>query len=249
MKVADIQRALLRHGFDPKGVDGLMGDKTIAAIKAFQAARGLAQTGSADHLTRVALAAPVAVLTTKARPPTRVVPAAWMPDARVSRIIFHWTAGTHRASQNDKAHYHILVEGDAGLVRGIPSIDLNSEPSARKGYAAHTFQCNTGSIGTSMCCMGEKVNGEVRESPFNPGPWPMTRVQWDRMAEVIADLCQRYAIPVSTHTVLSHAEVQGTLGKKQKGKWDVTRLAFDPAVVGAKACGDLMRSKVAALMR
>jgi len=253
MTTADIQRALVALGYNigntgPKrnGVDGMLGGRTSAALKAFQASRGLAQTGMPNALTLIALAAPVPVLTTSARPLARIVDPAWMPSARVSRVIAHWTAGTHNASANDRAHYHLLIEADGTLVRGIPTIDLNSEPSAKKGYAAHTLGCNTGSIGVSLCCMG---GNDVRENPFNAGRWPMTRVQWDRLAMVIADLCDRYAISVSPQTVLSHAEVQGTLKKPQRGKWDFTRLAFDPSVVGARACGNLLRSNVAALMR
>lgn len=48
--------------------------------------------------------------------------------------------------------------------------------------------------------------------------------------------------------MLSHAEVQTTLGIRQSGKWDVARLAFDPSVVGAKAVGDLFRKRTAALI-
>jgi N-acetyl-anhydromuramyl-L-alanine amidase AmpD len=108
-------------------------------------------------------------------------------------------------------------------------------------YAAHTRGCNTGSIGVSLACMAGAT-----ETPFNAGKFPMTEKQWVAMIEGIAQLCKFYKIPVSPQTVLSHAEVQGTLGIKQAGKWDFTRLAFDPTVKGAKACGDRMRKEVAA---
>ena len=75
---------------------------------------------------------------------------------------------------------------------------------------------------------------------------PMTAIQWVVLADVLADLCRRYGIPVTAKTVLSHAEVQTNLGLKQRGKWDVARLAFDPSLVGAKACGDAMRAAIAA---
>ncbi|MEZ2409060.1 hypothetical protein AB6806_19835 [Bosea sp. RCC_152_1] len=42
--------------------------------------------------------------------------------------------------------------------------------------------------------------------------------------------------------MLSRAEVQGTLKIVQRGKWDIARLAFDPFVGGAKACGDMFRA-------
>lgn len=170
------------------------------------------------------------------------VPAAWMQAARMDRVIVHWTAGAHKASALDKSHYHVLIEGDGTLVRGTPSIALNEAP-AKKGYAAHTLNCNSGSIGVSMCCMAGAV-----ERPFKAGSAPMTREQWDKMILVVADLCRRYGIPVTSRTVLSHAEVQPNLGIAQRGKWDIARIAFLPDVVGAKACGDLMRRSVAAAL-
>lgn len=172
------------------------------------------------------------------------VPADWMPRAAMKRIICHWTAGGHKASNFDRGHYHILIEDDGNLVRGTHSIKGNERP--RKGaYAAHTLDCNTGSIGVSLCCMG---GGGVSESPFRAGKWPMTPAQWFKLAEVCADLCRAYGIKVSPTTVLSHAEVQGNLGIKQRGKWDFTRLAFDPSVTGARACGDLLRAEVARIL-
>jgi membrane-bound lytic murein transglycosylase B len=40
-----LQDLLGKAGFDPGGVDGRMGPKTVAAVKAFQAARGLVPDG------------------------------------------------------------------------------------------------------------------------------------------------------------------------------------------------------------
>lgn len=174
-----------------------------------------------------------------------LIPADWMPSAKMARIICHWTAGAYKANATDRSHYHIIIEGDGKLVRGVHPITANVPPLKSGGYAAHTLNCNSSSIGVSMCCMG----GEgVKESPFTPGKYPMTIAQWNTMVQVVVQLCRRYSIKVTPQTVLSHAEVQGTLGIAQRGKWDFTRLAFDPSVIGAKACGDKLRREVAAAM-
>jgi N-acetyl-anhydromuramyl-L-alanine amidase AmpD len=161
-----------------------------------------------------------------------------MPACSMDRIITHWTAGAHTANSTDLAHYHILIEGDGRIVRGSYSIKDNVDTSDGR-YAAHCKNCNTGSIGVSLCCMANAT-----ENPFNPGHYPMTSKQWDVLSTVVAELCNTYGIPVGPSTVLTHAEVQGTLGIAQSGKWDYTRLAFDPTTTGARDCGDKLRDDV-----
>lgn len=175
-----------------------------------------------------------------------MIPADWMPQAKMSRVILHWTAGGHKASDFDRQHYHVLIEGDGKVVKGFPSIAANSLPRVRPGYAAHTLKCNSGSIGVSLCCMGGK---DVREKPFNAGKYPLTKSQWAEASSVVAALCKHYGIKVTPETVLSHAEVQGNLGIKQAGKWDIAVLPFDPSTYNtAKKVGDRFRAEVAAKM-
>lgn len=169
-----------------------------------------------------------------------VVPEDWMPDARMSRIHIHWTAGAHTANAVDRRSYHILIEGDGSLVRGDRSIKANERGSGLKPRASHTLNANTGAIGVSMCCMAG-----AKERPFSAGRHPLTEVQWQRMIEVVSDLARRYGIPVTPATVLTHAEVHPNLNIRQKNKWDITRLAFDPGVEGFRAVGDRLRAEVA----
>jgi hypothetical protein len=235
----DIQRRLLSLGYQlPKfGADGLPGDETAAALRQFQQAKGFPATGTVTDETLAALFhQPAGTVSPLA------VSSSWMPRAAMQRIVVHWTAGAHKASSLDREHYHILIEADGTLVRGVPTIDLNAAP-AKKGYAAHTLRCNTGSIGVSLCCMAGAV-----EQPFNAGQSPMTKEQWDKLPHVLAALCERYSIEPTSKTVLSHAEVQGTLGIKQRGKWDISRLAFNPSIIGARACGDEFRRATASLL-
>jgi hypothetical protein len=143
-------------------------------------------------------------------------------------------------SEIDKEHYHIIWGGDGKPVRGDHEISDNVR-TGDGDYAAHTLNCNTLSIGVAVACMVGAM-----EQPFKAGRFPLNERQWDAMIEGIAELCKFYKIPVTPQTVLSHAEVQGTLGIRQRGKWDIARLAFDPLLKGATPVGDRMRREVKA---
>lgn len=166
----------------------------------------------------------------------------------MKRVIAHWTAGGHKATALDKKHYHFIFEGDGTEVKGKWPVKANKKGSIRKGrYAAHTYRCNTDSIGVSMACMRQAK--ELSGGKIKYGPSPMTEAQFDAMCVKIASLCKEYGIEPTRKTVLSHAEVQPTLKIKQRGKWDFTVLAFDPQFKGAIACGDEMRRRVSAYMK
>lgn len=132
----------------------------------------------------------------------------------MKRIIIHWTAGAYAASKTDKKHYHFIVDGAGRVVSG----DLTPEDnlSTKTAYAAHTRGLNTGSIGVALAAM----HGAT-ERPFSAGKYPITDKQVDALAKLVARLCDEYDIPVTRETVLTHAEVQHTLGVAQRGKWDV----------------------------
>lgn len=171
------------------------------------------------------------------------VPVEWLPPAQMQRIIMHWTAGQHDPSDLDREHYHVLVTGNGGVVRGKPSIAANEAPT-RPGYAAHTLNCNSGSIGVSLCAMAMAV-----ENPFDAGKQPITVPQFETFVQVVAELAVRYRIGPTRKTILSHAEVQETLGIKQRGKWDIARLPFDDTIKGSIAVGDYIRRRVNVAMR
>lgn len=166
-----------------------------------------------------------------------VIKKEWLPNVAMKRIICHWTAGAYRASQLDKAHYHILIEKDGKLVRGTHSIADNVSTSDGV-YAAHTLGTNTGSIGVAACCMAGAV-----ERPFSPGLAPLLEVQWEVMAQVVGELCQFYQIPVTPRTVMGHGEVQANLGIAQKGKWDPMVLPWNPEMSRTQV-GTFFRSLV-----
>jgi N-acetyl-anhydromuramyl-L-alanine amidase AmpD len=156
----------------------------------------------------------------------------------LQRIIMHWTAGGRSASGLDKEHYHFIVQQDGAVVSGKFKPEDNISTGDGK-YAAHTLNCNTGSIGVALCGMAGAT-----ERPFNAGLHPIRWPQIAVMCSLIAKLCHQYGIPVTRQTVLSHAEVQPTLGIKQKGKWDIAWLPGWTAPIDPGGVGDRLRHDI-----
>lgn len=160
----------------------------------------------------------------------------------MQRIILHWSAGSHTASGLDRSHYHRIIEGNGRVVDGVYPIEANARPVAGK-YAAHTLNCNTGSIGVALAAMSG-----AQERPFVPGRYPVTPTQVDALAGLCAALAWQYGIPVTRQTILSHAEVQPTLGIAQRGKWDIAWLPDMDMPGDPVAVGDRLRAMVSARM-
>ena len=55
--VEKAQKALKQAGHDPGPIDGVMGDQTSAALRAYQKAQGLGETGQLDEATSAKLGA------------------------------------------------------------------------------------------------------------------------------------------------------------------------------------------------
>lgn len=162
----------------------------------------------------------------------------------MKRVIWHWTAGRHQPSGVDRAHYHFLIDGRGEVHDGTFPPEANERIVDGRGYAAHTRACNTGSIGVAVCAMAGAV-----ERPFDAGRFPITPAQVDALVALTARLCREYGIPVAGRTVLSHAEVQPTLGIRQAGKIDIMWLPGMEAMGSPIAIGDRLRSLVRARMQ
>jgi N-acetyl-anhydromuramyl-L-alanine amidase AmpD len=167
------------------------------------------------------------------------IPAAWLSNVDMRRVICHWTAGAYSPSENDLLHYHILIDGDGLLHRGEHTI-ADNESAGDGDYAAHTKGLNTRSIGVAVCCMAG-----AKESPFKSGLFPMKNVQWEVLIEIVAELCKKYKVPIGSTTVLGHGEVEKNIGAKQKGKWDPMKLSFNPKLTKAEV-GKKLRAEVQA---
>lgn len=208
--VAATQAALNALGHDAGPVDGILGDRTRAGLRSFE-------------LGSVPAPAPA--------PAT---------SGGLVRIVWHWTAGSHRASDVDRRAYHFIVQGDGTVVNGNHAPEANIRPQ-RGRHAPHTLNLNTGSIGVSVAAMAG-----ARERPFDPGRFPITQAQVDELVRLTARLCRQYGIPVSRRTTLSHAEVQPTLGVTQRGKWDFVWLPGIGGPMNPVTLGDKLRERVQA---
>ncbi len=134
-----------------------------------------------------------------------------------NRITAHHTGGGYKPNATDLKAYHRLIDGDGQVHAGTFPIEANA--AGRKlvagRYAAHTRGLNSGNIGVSLCCMAGGDWSNPRGSKAFPRP-----AQIDALITEIAGLCRLHAIQPSRQHTLSHAEVEPTLGVKQKQKWD-----------------------------
>ncbi|MDN3713462.1 peptidoglycan recognition family protein [Paracoccus cavernae] len=134
-------------------------------------------------------------------------------------IILHWTAGADGVTHHEADSYNFLIGRDGTITPGKHAPEAQIPPLRKGSYAAHTLNANGNRIGVALDAMGD-----ANERPFRAGRFPITELQLDVLVTFVADLCLKYRIPVTRRTVLSHAEVQPTLGIRQNGKWDISWL-------------------------
>lgn len=149
------------------------------------------------------------------------------------RIILHWTAGTNNASSIDREHYHYIVEVDGTIVAGRYTVADNDNTGDGQ-YAAHTLNCNTGSIG--IACAGMAGGLETK--------YPLSAWQVERFCELTARLCRHYNLTITPRTVLMHSEVQEALGIPQRGKIDLDWLTCYPNLTSREQVGTFLRKKI-----
>ncbi len=208
--------------------DGIPGPVTFSAV--------WAAAGEGRVTVAPRIAAPV---TTPEQPASAPVAA-----RGIVRIIMHWTGGGHRASALDRRHYHWLVEGSGQIVQGDTPEEENISTTDRI-YAGHTLALNTGSLGIAVCAM----HG-ARKRPFFAGSAPITEPQVKAFCMLAGRLARKWNVPVKRHTVLTHAEVQPTLGIRQRGKWDIAWLPgmnepADPVMIGDKLRAEIRQAMAA----
>ena len=160
----------------------------------------------------------------------------------MKRIIIHWTGGAHQPNNTDYQHYHYLINKDGVVTLGKFPVSANevcrNDANGKPAYAAHTGGGNTGSIGVSLCGMAGFKGAN------NVGPYPLTRIQCERMFKLCAELSKKYKIAVTSGNIMTHYE----FGLKHpdttsRGKIDIIYLPPFPEIAKDKI-GDFIRGKI-----
>ena len=157
--------------------------------------------------------------------------------AKLSKIVLHWTAGSHFPSFYDKQFYHYLVDKEGTIHYGIYPPEANLDVSTGR-YCAHCGGGNTGAIGIAFCAM----------AGFSPltkkTKYPITSPQLEAGLKFAALLARKYDIPITQKTVFTHYEF-GKLhpSSSSAGKIDITYLHPYPTVSAANV-GGFLRQKI-----
>lgn len=159
----------------------------------------------------------------------------------MKRIHWHWTAGAPGINPHESDSYNFVITWPDGKVVPCVPVERQKPPLVNGAYAAHTKGANSWAIGISMDCMANAV-----ERPFDPGKYPITDAQLKALVKLTKQLGLQYKIPITRKTMLSHAEVQPTLGIKQNQKWDIMWLPGMDKPGDPIEVGDRIRAMVAA---
>lgn len=162
--------------------------------------------------------------------------------SKIIGVTWHWTAGGDGVNAIEKDHYNFICSRQGITVPGDFPPEAQIPANIKRGskyYAAHTLNCNSYRIGYAADAMAG-----ARDRPLFWGSYPLTEIQIREMMKFTAGLVRVYKLTISRETLLSHAEVQPTLGIKQNGKWDICCLPGDTQVRSAVEVGDILRDMV-----
>lgn len=158
----------------------------------------------------------------------------------VRGIVWHWTAGSHGIIELERNYYNWLFDRKGNVFDGNHTVQEQVNYDwRRKIGASHTKSMNTGWLGLSVDAMAG-----AKESPLKWGTNPLTWEGIDAMLDWTMDLCEEYDIPISPWTTLGHAEVQQTLGIRQRFKWDYKVLPGYTRAQDARLVGDVLRDRM-----
>lgn len=167
-----------------------------------------------------------------------------MDPSGIYRIHWHWTASTYAVNWDVVKHYNYVFDKDGNKYDGGTPPQQQAVYIPNKFGVSHTLNANTHAVGLSVAAMGG-AEANWSTGAVNQGKYPLTWEGIDAMLKETAILCKIFDIRPSQWTTLSHAEVQGTLGIKQNGKWDFQVLPDNPTkLMTAQATGDILRKRM-----
>lgn len=162
-------------------------------------------------------------------------------ESGLHRINWHWTAGRNVPSADDLKHYNDVFDHLGNQYDGAARPEHQANYNWRKGIGvSHTKSCNTGVIGQAVAGM----HGAEGWPSLEWGNHPITWEGIDAMLERSAMYGRKFDIPCTPWSMMTHAEVQETMGIKQNNKWDYMVLPGDTKVRPAREVGDVLRARL-----
>lgn len=163
-----------------------------------------------------------------------------------NRITAHHTGGGYSPNATDLAAYPLCIDGDGKVHQG--KLPLSANAAGQKlvagHYYPHTWKLNSGNFGISICSMGGGKWDNPRGSRYFP-----RQVQVDALISEMARRCREFGIAPSRQHTLTHAEVEPTLGVKQKQKWDFDYQIRQVSARDPVAIGDELRQELVLQLR
>jgi murein L,D-transpeptidase YcbB/YkuD len=158
----------------------------------------------------------------------------------INRVVWHWAVSGYTPNSTSLKAYNYVIDGDGKIHSGVRDSGNFAGASMAKGtYAAHTRALNSGSLGISVAAMVG-----AKEIPFTAGSAPMKENQIEALLQITAEKMLQYGVELSPRTILSHAEVQPTLGVSQAGKWDYMWLPGMANTMNAIDIGNVLRERL-----
>lgn len=156
---------------------------------------------------------------------------------KLNKIVLHWTAGSYTPNSVDLQHYHYLIDKNGRVNYGFYKPEDNENCNDGR-YAAHTGGGNTSAIGVALCGMLGYT------SPKHVGSYPLTKVQCEAGFAFVAELAEKYNIPIDAEHIMTHYEFGKAHPRTTSaGKIDITYLPAYPEVKQDQV-GDFIRNKI-----
>jgi hypothetical protein len=159
-------------------------------------------------------------------------------------IIWHWAASSYTVTDKVLSHYNDGHDHLGNSYDGGARAEHQANYDWRKGVGvSHSRNANTGRIGQAVIAMGNAEGW-----PLDVGQYPMTWAGIDAMLMRGVDYHYQFDIPITPWSMLTHAEIQPTLGITQNGKWDIRWLPEDAKVTDAREAGDILRARMRGML-